>query len=196
MLVKEQVIFFLRWLQSPRSVGAVFPSSRILARAIASQIDTEKAGAILELGGGTGRLTKAILLSQLASDRLYVIEREQRFCRMLSRRFPDVIILNDNAMRLEKIMEEHHIKTINSIVSGLPLLSLDQEIRDVIVRQTLNLLNDDNKFLQFTYGLQSPVPEYLLKQCGCYGKPVVRVWRNLPPATIWCYRKLPSTEGD
>ena len=51
---------FLRALIArPKNVGAVVPSSRALARAIARQIDPARQGPILELGPGTGVITAA-----------------------------------------------------------------------------------------------------------------------------------------
>ena len=53
--------FFLHWLRRPGKVGAVVPSGPALAAALAAEVDTAAPGAVVELGPGTGRVTRALL---------------------------------------------------------------------------------------------------------------------------------------
>src|SRR5712691_1725852 len=72
---EEVAIFFGRWLKAPHHIGAVAPSSRFLARAMATQVDLRRLEPVIELGGGTGSVTKALLEAGLPVDRLVVVER-------------------------------------------------------------------------------------------------------------------------
>jgi len=84
---EEQVaVFFGRWLRAPHRIGAVAPSSRFLARAMATQVDLRRPGPVIELGGGTGSVTKALLEAGLPVERLIVVERDVRLYKMLRRR--------------------------------------------------------------------------------------------------------------
>src|SRR5918912_3490011 len=74
---KEVALFFLRWLKAPHRIGAVAPSSRFLARAMAREVDVRGSGLVVELGGGTGSITRALLDAGLAPDRLIVVERDE-----------------------------------------------------------------------------------------------------------------------
>ena len=53
-------VFFRQFLRSPRSIGAVLPSSPALARVMLAPIDFSTAQAIVEFGPGTGALTREI----------------------------------------------------------------------------------------------------------------------------------------
>ena len=58
--VSGDICFFRLWLRRPRRVGAVMPSGRALATAMATCIDAQAPGMVVELGGGTGSITRAI----------------------------------------------------------------------------------------------------------------------------------------
>ncbi|MGZ5939428.1 MAG: class I SAM-dependent methyltransferase, partial [Rhizomicrobium sp.] len=76
----EEELQFLRGLiASPRGVGAIAPSSPALARAVAAQVDPAKPGPILELGPGTGAITKELLGRGVAPERLTLIEYDPDF---------------------------------------------------------------------------------------------------------------------
>ena len=60
---KETALFFLRWLRAPTRIGAVAPSSRQLGRAMARQVAGGGTDPVIELGGGTGSITRALLES-------------------------------------------------------------------------------------------------------------------------------------
>ncbi len=190
--MKNSWRFFWSWLRTPRTIGAITPSGKALGRAIARQIDIDTPGMIIELGGGTGSLTEALLAIGLPPERLVVIERNPTFYDILHEQFPKVNVVLEDATNLQQLVVQRQFKPINAIVSGLPLLSLDPKIRDQIISQVLQLLNGSNAFYQFTYGSHSPVPEYLLAQTACEVSRIGRIWRNFPPATVWRYKKIKS----
>src|SRR5258708_39786197 len=84
----EVAIFFTRWLKAPQRIGAVAPSSRFLARAMATQVDLRRTEPVIELGGGTGSVAKALLAAGLPIDRLVVVEPGVRPSKVRRRRCP------------------------------------------------------------------------------------------------------------
>src|SRR5271165_6980183 len=84
----EWRIFFAPFLRDPLGIGAVAPSSAAVARAMADGLTLERPGMVLELGGGTGSVTRALLAAGCPPERLVVIERETALARVLRRRFP------------------------------------------------------------------------------------------------------------
>lgn len=59
---RTDTVHFLRaWLGAPLRTGAQLPSSRRLARAMAIAVDPALAGKIVELGPGTGAVTRALI---------------------------------------------------------------------------------------------------------------------------------------
>gem|GEM_PF-356377 len=184
-IIEDNLQFILQWVQSPLRTGSVVPSGRYLANAMAGQVDLARPGSIVELGGGTGTVTRALLLAGASPDRLIIIEREKRFYERLVAHFPGVRIVHGDAVHLRQILADAGIDEVNAIVSGLPLLSMPFSVKEAILRQSFELIADGGVFLQFSYGLDSPVPEQLLGSDGMTAQPAAHVWRNLPPAKVW-----------
>ncbi len=51
---EDEARFLRSWLERPLVTGAVTPSSRMLARTMASYVDPRVPGPVIELGPGTG----------------------------------------------------------------------------------------------------------------------------------------------
>jgi len=177
-------VFLGRWLKAPHRIGALAPSSRYLARAMASQIDARHARLVIELGGGTGSITRALLAAGLPPERLIVVERDERLHRLLAERFPQLRVLQGDAAHLVQLLRPLGITTVSSIVSSLPLLSMPKRVRHRIVEQSFTMLSERGSLVQFTYGIASPLPE---REFPVAGKVMGLVWRNIPPAVIWRY---------
>ena len=79
--VRDSLRFPKLWLRRPASFGAVLPSGKSLARTMALQIDSRAPGVVVELGGGTGSITAAILECGTSLDDLLVIA-STGYCRM------------------------------------------------------------------------------------------------------------------
>ncbi|MBN8531107.1 MAG: methyltransferase domain-containing protein [Alphaproteobacteria bacterium] len=181
--------FFIAWLRAPLRTGSPVPSGESLARAMAEQVDVNRPGYIIELGAGTGVVTSALIKAGIPRDRLLVIERNQAFFDLLQEKFPDTQILQQDAQKLTQILRQQHIHEINAVVSSLPLLSLPAQVQRNVVEQVASVLGPDSIYIQYTYGLLSPVPKRLLHGFSLTGRRVRRIWRNIPPAFIWRYTK-------
>jgi len=184
----EVAIFFGRWLRAPHHIGAVAPSSRYLARAMAKQVDLAGTDIVVELGGGTGSVTKA-LLERIPAERLIVVERDERLYHMLRRRFPQLRILLGDARQLGTLLRPLGINAVSAVVSSLPLVSMPKRIRRQIVDQSFALMGEAGRFIQFTYSLTSPLAR---RELGLRGRVASRVWLNVPPATVWSFRRAPA----
>jgi phosphatidylethanolamine/phosphatidyl-N-methylethanolamine N-methyltransferase len=187
-------LFLHHWLRAPLSIGAVVPSGTPLARAMAAQIDPN-GGTCVELGAGTGAITQALLETGLPAERLVVIERNPVFARLLSGRFPGVRVCQGDACQTHNLLATGAEAPIQAVVSGLPLLALPCAVQRGILRSSLATLGPDGRFIQFTYGLLSPVPQGLMQDFDLRGRRVATVWRNLPPARVWHYTRLSSHRG-
>lgn len=188
---KKDVWLFARgWLRSPFKVGAVLPSSMALARAMAGQVDSGSTDPVVELGGGTGSVTRALLEHGVDPSRLFVVERDPGFCGRLRDRFPEVQLLNIDATGIADALRTRGIERVGHVVSSLPLLSLDRRTGEAILRSSFDILDDEGAFVQYTYGAGSPVRPHLLKELDITGCTADRVWMNVPPATVWRYSAL------
>jgi phosphatidylethanolamine/phosphatidyl-N-methylethanolamine N-methyltransferase len=83
-------------------------------------------------------------------------------------------------------LRRHHVGPVKAIVSSLPLLSMKKSIQYRIASEAFASLEGGQPFIQFTYGLLSPLPR---RKLGIEGAVKDRVLQNLPPASVWLYRK-------
>ena len=186
-------LFLASWLRSPLQVGALVPSSDALARCMAAQIDPKKPGLVVELGPGTGTVTRALLARGLPPAALVIVERDANFCHLLRNRFPGVQVLHADAKSLGEILDKEGLAPPRAVISSLPLLSLDFASQRTILRQSIEVLDAKGSFVQFTYGFRSPVHPVLQRRLRLQGEPVARILRNLPPAMIWRYTQAPAS---
>src|SRR3954466_4300315 len=79
----DEVAFIRHWIDKPLSMGAVTPSGKLLARAMARCVDPAVAGPVIELGSGTGAVTKALVERGVEPSRLVLVEFNPSFCRLV-----------------------------------------------------------------------------------------------------------------
>lgn len=180
--------FIAAWIRSPLKVGALLPSSRFLARAMAAQVDVGLAGAVIELGAGTGVVTHALMQTGIEPRRLVVIERDARLHAVMCAQFPSLNVLCADAAHLDQVLENIHVKAVSAVVSSLPLLSMPSQVRDAIVEQMARAIGKDGVIVQFTYGPRSPITAGQMRKCHLQGRRVKLVVANVPPAHVWVYR--------
>jgi phosphatidylethanolamine/phosphatidyl-N-methylethanolamine N-methyltransferase len=184
---EDEAHFIKTLFESPRATGAVSPSGRFLARAMARAVEATGPGLVVELGPGTGPVTKALIERGVAPENLVLVEYEASFCRLLAERFPKVRVLQGDAYRLTQSLAELRGRPIRAFVSSLPLLNEPPARRQDLVAEAFALMGPGGVFVQFTYGVASPIPRQIdgLTLSAEVGAPV---WFNLPPARVWTYR--------
>jgi phosphatidylethanolamine/phosphatidyl-N-methylethanolamine N-methyltransferase len=185
-------LFLKRWLRRPLAMGAVVPSGRLLAEAMARTTLREiggRDGRVIELGAGTGQVTKALLAAGIAGNRLALVERDPELAAFLRRHFRGPQIIEGDAARLSRLLASHRIDKVAAVVSSLPLLSLPAEVVNGIVHGVFAVLPRGAALVQFTYGPSPPVPRGLRENLRLVGARGRRIWRNVPPAVVWTFRK-------
>ena len=182
--VSNDLQFLREFLARPRQVASPVPSGRALARRIAEQIDPEPGGMVLELGPGTGAVTRAILERGISDFELIEIESDRRFISLLRRQLPRVRIIEGNAFSFAHLLGEE-ARGLRSIVSGLPVVGQPPELRARLLRAAMAALRPGRPFVQFSYSVRPPLP------CadGIEVRRAATVWRNFPPMHIWVYRR-------
>lgn len=178
------------WLRAPRHVGAVAPSGMHLASAMAREVPPGP-GLVVELGAGTGSITAWLLHSGIDPGALVVVERDPLLARRLRRRFPGCAVLCGDACRLPELLASHGVSApVKAVVSSLPLLSMAPADRARVIRGVRKLIRGHGAMLQYTYGLGCPVPLRTLERGRVSARRIARVWRNLPPASVWRFETL------
>lgn len=183
----EEIRFFKTWIDQPRAVGAVLPTSSITARKMAGLIDQTSGDPVLELGPGTGVITKAILEHGVKPDRLYSVEYSDNFVGDLRADFPDVNVLQGDAFELDDVLPDLGEQKFDTVISGIPLLNFSLAQRIELLNDLLDRLNPGRPVIQISYGPKSPIPP----DWSTYTvEPLDWVVRNVPPARLWVYRRL------
>jgi phosphatidylethanolamine/phosphatidyl-N-methylethanolamine N-methyltransferase len=179
--------FLKSLIVAPRLTGAVAPSGRALARAMAAAAGPPLHGRIVELGPGTGPVTRALIEVGVARERLALVEFDPGFCQLLRRRFAPARIIEGDAYDLPRTLAELAGQPIAAVVSSLPLLNQPPQRREKLIGDAFALMGPSGLFVQFTYGLRSPIPREV-----CANRYDARCSRpillNLPPARVWTYR--------
>ncbi|HMK90635.1 MAG TPA: rRNA adenine N-6-methyltransferase family protein [Methylocystis sp.] len=188
--LSDRLSFLRSWIERPAIVGAVAPSGPALAKTIASYVDVAREGPVVELGPGTGPVTKALLARGIPAERLILVEYETRFCHLLAERYPGVKIVQGDAYDLVNTLRDHVRGQVATVVSCLPILMRPDRDRFTLLCQCFELMGQDGLLVQFTYRLAgSPLPLHAngsAQRFVCKGS--APVLRNLPPARVWRYR--------
>ena len=177
-------------MRSPLKVGSVIPSSRGLTHAMAQQVDLSADGVVVELGGGTGVVTQALLYEGVSPERLVVVERDPKLHALLCMHYANINIVCGDAINLRELMAENGITRISAIVSSMPLVCIPKEARRKIEEEMLVLAKENNApVIQITYATSSPISVEALHKQNMVGKRVKFIMANIPPAHVWVYRK-------
>jgi phosphatidylethanolamine/phosphatidyl-N-methylethanolamine N-methyltransferase len=181
--ISEQWDFLRGLLASPRGVASLTPSSPALARALAGQIDPARPGTVLELGPGTGTVTKALIAHGIAPERITAIEFDSDFVRCVRARCPGVNVIEGDAFNLYETLGKPNGNPLAGIVSGIPLLNYPVPSRSALIEDALARLQPGAPFVQYSYGLTPPMPateRFTVARAAI-------VWANFPPARVWLY---------
>ena len=184
--IDDDARFIRSWLDNPLKTGAVSPSGKALARMMASYVDEDSKGPVIELGPGTGPVTDALIEHGIAEERLVLVEFNPDFCTLLHKRYPKALVIRGDAYALERTLHGYLEQKAAAVVSSLPLYTRPEAQRLSLLREAFGLMQADAPFIQFTYAPASPMPK---KAGGFRAEVSPRVWLNLPPASVWVYRQ-------
>jgi phosphatidylethanolamine/phosphatidyl-N-methylethanolamine N-methyltransferase len=149
-------------------------------------VDIHSGLPVLELGPGTGAITKAILGRGVRAENLVAIEYSTDFHKHLQRTYPGVHFINGDAFDLQTTLGSFSGLTFDSVVSGIPLLNFPMAKRISLLESLLDRLPAGRPMVQISYGAISPIaanPDRYHIQHFDF------VMRNIPPAQLWIYKR-------
>lgn len=187
----QWMIFFRQWMRDPLRTASIVPSGRQLARLMAASLPHD-CRRVVELGGGTGVITREVLRRGVEPQHLLVFELNRVLHDLLLRRFPDVHVCCADARMLHEVMQQLGFaqeNTVDAIVSGLGLLSMPVTVQREILKKAFDALRPEGTLIQFTYGPFSPVSRVLCNELGLHGQRICIAWKNIPPASVYVYRR-------
>lgn len=181
--IGERALFLRSFLEHPRLVGAVLPTSRRAVRDMLDLAPVERARHVVELGAGTGVYTREILARLGPGASLLALEIDPRMARELAARMSDarLRVLAESAEQVEAHLDGERADVI---VSGLPFTSLPTPVRGAVLAAARRALAPDGTMLVLQY---SPLVEGELRRT--FGSVTRRISPlNVPPAFLFACR--------
>jgi phosphatidylethanolamine/phosphatidyl-N-methylethanolamine N-methyltransferase len=177
-------VFLLHWLKSPIRMGAALPSGPRVGRALARQMQLERAGPILELGAGTGTIARELIAGGCPPQRLILVESEPQLSRYLRVHYPEPVVINGDAKRMAALLDDIGVPAIASVISSLPITWFTLAEQRSVVMPCLQRLGRGGSFIQITNAPASPVNAEAL---DVRATRVGAVWLHFLPIQIWRY---------
>jgi phosphatidylethanolamine/phosphatidyl-N-methylethanolamine N-methyltransferase len=184
--LSDEVRFLRTWIARPKIVGAIAPSGRTLARAMAAAADISAPGLVLELGPGTGVVTEALVERGIAPERIVAVEFDSGFCSYLRERFPTIRVIEGNAFAVDTALPPDLRGPFSAVISSLPLVLSPPAERRRLVEDMLARIPPRGTYIQFSYSPKPPVlavPGLFSAEHGPW------IVNNIPPARVWTYRR-------
>jgi phospholipid N-methyltransferase len=186
--------FFRQWLKNPLGMAAISPSSPQLARQMMSELP-RGARRVIELGGGTGVFTQALLDYGIAPSDLLVLELNEELHQHLQRHFPQVQVACADARDLGELALARGFGAdapADAVISGLGLLSMPKATQQAILAAAFDCMQPQGRFVQFTYGPANPVAKEVIEALDLNARRGSFTWWNVPPATVYVYSRRVS----
>jgi phosphatidylethanolamine/phosphatidyl-N-methylethanolamine N-methyltransferase len=189
--VKESLEFFKGFLKNPREVGSVIPSSRFLTRRTLECGDIREARVIVELGPGTGVLTRHALEHMRPDAKLVAIEISEDFCKVLRQEFPDprLHVHYGSATEIQAALAKIGETQADLVMSGIPFSTLERGVGLATLRAAKSALAPGGRFV--AYQFRSKVRDFGEPVFGTRAETHSGFW-NVPPMKIYVWRQVES----
>ena len=189
----EKIEFAKSLVSKPKTIGAIAPTSARMAKKMASVVNPASGLPVLELGPGTGVITKAILERGIDPKDLISIEFSASFLPGLRSRYPGVNFIHGDAFNIAGIAHELGVEQFDCIISALPLLNFPVTQRIRLINTALDYIESGRPVVQFSYSPRPPVPARVKHFTV---RNMDTIMRNIPPARIWTYQRPPVYDND
>lgn len=183
---KDRLAFIQEFIRHPLEVGSVIPSSRFLEQRIVKKAKIASSNVIVELGPGTGGVTRAILNAMPSQAKLLSIEINPHFHAMI-RRIKDnrLIVHLGSACDLDTILDSYDLGAPQAIVSGIPFSTMSHLAGDRVLDAVTNTLNHDGHFVAYQ------VSRRVATLCEPFLGQGEKEWElfNIPPMRVYRWDK-------
>jgi len=182
--------FLGAFVRDPFKTGSVAPSSHWLAARMVEGLGLATARTVVELGPGTGAITRTIV-PELGADTLFLaVEFNPAFAAALTRELPRVTVLNDTAARLPELLAAQGRESADCILSSLPFAAFPEQLQGRLLDAAVRSLAQGGLFVNYAYIPAAWLPagrrfrRLLESRFRVVGATPI-VWRNIPPAFVY-----------
>lgn len=151
--MRDSFLFLGKFLRHGTKIASLAPSSPWLSRATVRNIDWSHASTVVELGAGTGPITRVLAERAPAGCKVLVVERDTDFARLLRERFahlPNFEVIEGDCRDLDRMLADRQIDRADAIVSGLPVPSFPVELQRELFRVVRRVLAPQGWYNQIT----------------------------------------------
>jgi phospholipid N-methyltransferase len=151
--MNDFTLFLGKFFRQGTAIASVAPSSRWLSETTVRNINWGTVNALVELGAGTGPITRVIARHARPDCRVVVIERDPDFAGLLRDRFrdmPNFDIIEGNVRDLDLILAGCGIDRVDHVISGLPVPSFPKELQQSLFEAIRKVLRQDGTYNQIT----------------------------------------------
>ena len=188
------VTFFRGFLEHPRMVGSIIPSTRWTVDKMLEPVDWGRCRVFVEYGPGIGTFCKPVLEKLRGDAVLVVIDTNPLYIDYLTRNIRDKRFhaVHGSAENVREILEELGAGDADYILSGLPFSTLPDGVAAKIAKETHEALNPGGGFLayQFTSAVADESRPHFERIDEGFE------WRNILPCKLyWAWKAKDETEG-
>lgn len=192
----KKSVFFKEGLADIRSIGAICSTSRFVAKAMAPKINAGyPPQIIIELGMGTGSITKEIVKHLRFQDIFIGIEQNEKLLEVCK---DNICIGNKNisvklehglAQDIHSILKKYKIDSVDYIVCTIPFRILYKNDTEKILKEAKKVLKSGGYF-SFIRFLPAPETKFIYKILDNFSIAEKKlVIRNIPPAEVIIMKK-------
>jgi len=185
--MNENLQFLQAFIKNPFKVGAITPSSPELAAEMLQGIFPDDHNIVLELGVGTGAITK-FLREVIPSRESYLgIELDRDLVKSLNSNYPDMNIIQGNAAQAYSIHKDLGLGKVRYLICCLPFVSLPKDVSDAVLAEISEFMDEgcELRLFQYAHGYFLPpakkLRDYLKERYGKSRRSPLII-KNVPPA--------------
>jgi phospholipid N-methyltransferase len=180
-------LFARKFAVKGRAIASIGPSGPTICEAMVRQVDFSQPGVIVELGAGTGAITRSIMSCMQSHHRLIVVEIEPDFVDILRERLPQCEVVRADATSMEGPLRQLGVRQVKYVFSGLATPHLPLRGQIGLYRWLRRMLDPSGAFVQITY---VPRIYHRYYRRHFFDVRYTPIWRNVPPGGVFACRHI------
>jgi phosphatidylethanolamine/phosphatidyl-N-methylethanolamine N-methyltransferase len=152
---------------------------------VASKVARQDGEYVVELGSGTGAVTRALLEAGVPASKLIAVEIDSELAAYLAEVRPDITVIHGSAVDIDTLLPAEAVDRVGTVICGVPVSMLGEEEQAAMVRSMLALKPHNGQFLAYSYRLCAPLHA---SARGLKAERLGFTLRNAFPASVWSFR--------
>ncbi|MCR2834705.1 class I SAM-dependent methyltransferase [Parerythrobacter lacustris] len=180
-------VFFRGFLEHPRMVGSIIPSSRFTIDKMLAPVRWNECKLFVEYGPGVGTFCYPVLERMRGDASLLVIDTNPLYVDYLNKTIADsrFTAVLGSAEQVEDIVRAHGHEQADYVLSGLPFSTLPDGVGPAIAAATHRVLRPGGAFLVYQFSARAR--DYMAKHFTRIDQGF-EFWNVLPCKLFWGWK--------